>query len=118
MPDSIFNLGSEIRALMCSMCGKEGHEEKNCMQRMKTVIKVKHGHNRDVQSCYRCGDTGHWAKNCTELNTSKDTLRKNEGNGEVRRCYKCGQQGHEQSQCIRKPTLDDTTYAKSMKNPK
>jgi hypothetical protein len=49
---------------------------------------------------------------------SKDTLRKNEGNGEVRRCYKCGQQGHEQSQCIRKPTLDDTTYAKSMKNPK
>ena len=118
MPDSIFNLGSEIRALMCSMCGKEGHEEKNCMQRMKTVIKVKHGHNRDVQSCYRCGDTGHWAKDCTELNTSKDTLRKNEGNGEVRRCYKCGQQGNEQSLCIRKPTLDDTTYAKSMKNPK
>ena len=85
---------------------------------MKTMIKVKHEHNRDIQACFRCGDTGHYSKDCPELNTSKDTLRLAQGNGEKIRCYKCGHFGHEQSQCIKRNVLDDDIYAKSIKNPK
>ncbi len=31
VPDSIFSLGTDKRMMKCEMCGKEGHEEKNCM---------------------------------------------------------------------------------------
>jgi hypothetical protein len=49
VPSTIFSVGAEKRAITCAMCGKKGHDEKNCMQRMKTVIRVKHSHNRDIE---------------------------------------------------------------------
>lgn len=45
-------------------------------------------------------------------------MRLKDANGDIKRCYKCGQSGHEQSQCVKRPMLDNTTYAKSMRNPK
>lgn len=64
VPDSIFSVGNEKRAPRCKICDKEGHDEKNCVMKMRTMIKVKHQHNRDIEACFRCGDTGHWSKDC------------------------------------------------------
>ncbi len=40
---------------------KEGHNDENCLMKIKDEIKIKHEKIRDVNPCYRCGETGHWA---------------------------------------------------------